>query len=126
MPPKENLIYYDEFINEFSTILEKYESNSNDIIFTVDYNIDLLKINEKHKISDYFVMLMEHSFYPKTTVPTRLTNTKGTLIDNVLCKLSEVTLNITTSVLINRFSDHKPYFMLLDNIDTKLLVIGQY
>ncbi len=51
-------------------------------------------------------MLMEHSFYPKITMPTRLTNTKGTLIDNVLCKLSEATLNMTAGVLINKFSDH--------------------
>ncbi len=64
---------------------------------------------------------MEHSFYPKITVPTRLTNTKGTLIDNFLCKLSETTLNTTAGVLINTFSDHQPYFMLLDNIDTKIL-----
>ncbi len=65
-------------------------------------------------------MLMEHSFYPIITVPTRLTNTKGSLIDNYLCKLSEATLNITAGVLINTFSVHQPYFMLLDNIDTKL------
>ncbi len=54
-PPKESLVYYDEFINEFSLILEKCESNSNEVIFTGDYNIDLLNINEKHKISDYSI-----------------------------------------------------------------------
>ena len=120
-PPKENLVYYDEFIKEFSTILGKYESNSYEVIFTGDYNINLLKINEKLKISEYFDMLMEHSFYPKITVPTRLTNTKGTLIDNFLCKLSEATLDTIAGVLINRFSDHQPYFILLDNINTKIL-----
>ncbi len=46
-PPKENLVYYDEFINKFSLILEKYESNSNEVIFTGDSNIYLLKINMK-------------------------------------------------------------------------------
>jgi hypothetical protein len=100
-PPKENLEQYEEFIEEFSQILEKYESNRNEVIFTGDYNIDLLKINEKHKISEYFDMLTGHSFYPKITVPTRLTNTKGTLIDNFLCKLSETTLDTTSGVLIN-------------------------
>ncbi len=118
---KRKPVYYDEFINESSPILDKYESNSNEVIFTGDYNIDLLKINEKHKISDYFDMLIEHSFCPKITVPTRLTNTKATLIDNLWCRLSETTLNITAGVLINKFSDHQPYFMLLDNIDTNIL-----
>ncbi len=66
-------------------------------------------------------MLMEHSFYPKTTVPPRLTNAKSTLIDNLLCKLSETTLNTAAGVLINTLSDHQLYFMLLDNIDTNIL-----
>ncbi len=79
-PQKENIVYYDDFINEISPILEKYESNSNGVIFTGDYNIDLLKIIEKPKLSDCFDMLMEYSFCSKITVPTRLTNTKGTLI----------------------------------------------
>ncbi len=97
----------------FHIVLEQYDSNSNEVIFTGNYNIDPLKINEKHKISDYFDILIEHNFHPKITVPTRLTNTKGTLIDNFLCKLSEATPNTTAGVLINKFSDHQPYFMLL-------------
>ncbi len=72
---------------------------------------------------DYLDMFMEHSFYPQITLSTRLTNTKGTLLDNFLCKLCEATLNTTTAgVLINKCWDHQPYFMLLDNIDRKILV----
>ncbi len=58
-------------------------------------------------------MLTSNSFYPKITVPTRLTNTRGTLIDHFLCKLTDNTINITSGVLIKRFSDHQPYFILL-------------
>ncbi len=45
-------------------------------------------------------MLTSNSFYPKITVPTQLTNTHGTLIDNFLCKLTDNTLDTTSGVLI--------------------------
>ncbi len=50
-------------------------------------------------------MLTNHSFYPKITLPTRLSNKHGTLIDNFLCKLTEATLDTTSGVLIKKFSD---------------------
>ncbi len=62
-------------------------------------------------------MLTSNSFYPKIIVPTRLTNTISTLIDNFLFKLTDNTLDMTLGVLI--FSDHQPYFILLNNIITK-------
>ncbi len=62
-------------------------------------------------------MLRSHSFYPKITVPTRLINSHGTLIDNILCKLTTTTLEITSGVLIKKVSDHLPYFILLNNIN---------
>ncbi len=64
-------------------------------------------------------MLTSNSFYTKITVPTRLTNTNGTLIDNFLCKLTENTPDTTSGVLITRFSDHQPYFISLNTLLTK-------
>ncbi len=58
-------------------------------------------------------MLTSNSFYPRITVPTRLTNTRGTLIDNFLCKLTDNTINTTSGVLIKRFSDYQLYFIKL-------------
>ncbi len=118
-PPKECLEYYDQFINEFTPVLEKLERNNKEVILAGDFNINLLKINDKNIISEYFDMLTSNSFYPKITVPTRLTNTHGTLIDNFLCKLTENTLDTTSGVLIKAFSDHQPYFILLNTILTK-------
>ncbi len=85
--------------------------------FAGDFNINLLKMNDKHVIIEYFDMLTSHSFYPKITVPIRLTNNNGPLIDNFFCKLTESTLDTTSGVLINRLSDHQPYFILLNNVD---------
>ncbi len=64
-------------------------------------------------------MLTNNSFYPKVTLPTRLSNNHETLIDYLFCKLSETTLNTTSGILIKRFSDHQPYFALFENIQHK-------
>ncbi len=62
-------------------------------------------------------MLTSHSFFPKITLPTRLSNKHDTLID--LCKLTENTLDTTNGILINKFSDHQPYFTVLNSIQHK-------
>ncbi len=68
----------------FHQFYKNLKKKNSEIIFTGDFNIDLLKINDKHVISEYFDMLTSHSFYPKITVPTRMTNNNGTLIENCL------------------------------------------
>ncbi len=83
-PPKDDLEHYKEFIDEFSYIIDKLEKTKNEVIISRDFNIDVLKINDIQIISEYFDTLTSHSFYPQITVPTRLTNNNGTLIDNVL------------------------------------------
>ncbi len=72
-PPNELIDSYNVFIREISPIFEQFENNKNEVIIAGDFNIDLLKINDKQVI---------------ITLPTRLSNTHGTLIDNFLCKLS--------------------------------------
>ncbi len=81
-PPKENLEFYVQFINEFTPVLANLEQNNKDVFLVEDFNIDLLKINDKVAISEYFDILISNSFYPKITVPSRLSNNRGTLIDN--------------------------------------------
>ncbi len=76
-----------------------------------DFNINLLKINKKPKISEYFDMLTNHSFFPKISLSIK----HGTLIDNFVCKLTENTIHITSGILVKKFfSDHQPNFTLLD------------
>ena len=46
--------------------------------------------------------------------PTRLTQKRGTLIDNFLVKLGNASTNCTSGILLNCLFDHCPYFMILD------------
>ncbi len=64
-------------------------------------------------------MLISNSFHPQITLPTRFSNTRGTLIDNIFCKLNDTTLNPTAGILIDNFSDHQPYFICLNTVHTR-------
>ncbi len=89
----------------------------NEVIITGDYNADLLKINEKYQIGEYFYMVTSHSLYPKITLPTRYSNKHGTLIDN----LNQLLTLIRYSTKIKQFSDHQPYFTVLNDFTLKEL-----
>ncbi len=117
-PPNELTDFHNEFISELSPVLKSLETNKCEVIISGDFNIDLLKINDKQVISDYFDMLTNHSFYQTITLPTRLSNKHGTLVDNFLCKLTETetTFDTTSGILNKMFSDHQPYFTILKNI----------
>ena len=114
-PPNDLLENYTQFINEISPHLSTLGSGNTDVLLAGDYNINLLKVNEKAIIGEYFDMLTSHSFYPKITLPTRLTNNNGTLIDNFLCKLTENSIDTIAGILIDKLSDHQPYFTILNN-----------
>ncbi len=92
------------------------ENENSECFITGDFNIDLLKLNEKEVFRDLFDSLTENSFYPKITLPTIFSNKHGTLIDNLFCKLTDKTINTTSGILIKTFSDHQPYFTFLNDI----------
>ena len=57
---------------EFASNLFDLQKSKSEIIIAGDYNIDLLKINEKPIICEYFDTIVSHGFFPKITMPTRL------------------------------------------------------
>ena len=90
------------------------ENNNNQLILAGDFNINLLKLNDNEIYSNFFDTLVSHRLYPQIPLPTRSTRTNGTLIDNFFCKLSKYTLESTAGILTKQFTDHQPYFMLLN------------
>ncbi len=110
-PPRDTNENYRLFVQKLTPVLSNFSNTNNDIIIAGDTNINLLKINEREFYSEFFDMLTSHSFYLKITLPTRFSNTRGTLIDNFFCKLNDTTINSTAGILIKKFSDHQPYFI---------------
>ena len=113
-PPKDLNQNYHTFINEFRETLDYLHNQKSEIIIAGDYNIDLLRLKEKPMFSEYFDSVLGFGFFPKITLPTRLSKQSGTLIDNFLCKLSPYYSNAKTGVLLSDISDHLPYFISLN------------
>ena len=111
-PPNDLNYKYEQFTNEFRELQSSLENIHSDIVLAGDFNLDLLKINARTSFSNFLDTVISHSFYPQITLPTRLSERNGTLIDNFYCKLSP-NCNPTSGILIKKFPDHQPYVTFL-------------
>ena len=75
-----------QFINEFTLLMLSLEKHRLNINLAGDYNLNLLKINDDETCNEFFDIITSPSLLPQITLPTRLSQTSGTLIDNILCK----------------------------------------
>ena len=116
-PPKDNnnCGNVNGFISELEPILHDLSNTNSEVLICGDYNINLLKINSEQHFSYFFDTMLSYSFFPKITFPTRLNNSSGaTLIDNIFCKLSALTLQTKAGIMLDEISDHFPYFISLN------------
>ena len=58
-------------------------------IIAGDFNIKLLKLNEKEVVGEFFDILISCSYYLHVTLPTRFSNKNRTLIDNLFCNITD-------------------------------------
>ena len=68
-PPRDVNENYQQFTDEFTRQLAKFQKSKWEVIIAGDYNIDMLKINNKPKITEYFDSILEHSFFPEDHIP---------------------------------------------------------
>ena len=73
-----------------------------------DFNVDLLKLNTHGPTSDFMGEFTGGGFYPLISLPTRLTDTTATLIDNIWT--NNVAAKIGSGLVTVRVSDHLPVF----------------
>ena len=118
-PPRNRVDNYQTFIEEINEIMSDLQRQRQEVIIVGDFNLDLLKIRSNVHIKDYFDMVIANGFIPKITLPTRLSHNHGTLIDNILVKLSVDFSTSTSGILWNHISDHQPCFAFLDYLHKK-------
>ena len=82
-PPNEIVDTFNIFVNEFEMCLTNLSKMNRSTYICANFNIDLLNIHKKHNYS-IFYRVLSAGFYPKTTLPTRITYTSNTLIDKIL------------------------------------------
>ena len=119
-PPRDNCSNssIDVFLKDIIPLLDNIITKNNDIAVAGDFNIDLLKINERNKFQEYFDTFVSRGLFPKLTLPTRFSKNNGSLIDQIFCKFSHATQNSSSGIILSYMSDHLPCFTTLDIFST--------
>ena len=102
------------FINDINAIFCEINSQNSIKLLLGDFNIDLLKINQKSFIKDFLDNIFTLGLCPSITLPTRLTDTSATLIDNVFSNINFQ----SSGLLVSNLSDHFPYFYTIQTSHT--------
>ena len=117
-PPRNIAENYTTFNNDMDELLTSMQ-RTRDIILVGDFNIDLLKLHQKQYVKEFFDTMTANGLLPKITLPTRLTDTNGTLIDNCFVKITDNFSETTSGILYHNISDHQPYFISLDYLKAR-------
>ena len=115
-PPHDNLNSetVNSFINDINAIFCEINSQNSIKLLLGDFNIDFLKINQKSFIKDFLDNIFTLGLCPSITLPTRLTDTSATLIDNVFSNINFQ----SSGLLVSNLSDHFPYFYTIQTSHT--------
>ena len=87
-PPKDNSNNQNMscFIDEITPSLHTLSKENSNSILVGDFNIDLLKLNERHIFSKLFDNMCSSGFFPHITVPSRFATNRCSLIDQIYIK----------------------------------------
>ena len=102
--PNELLHDFHKFQDEFDETLERLRVNRIPVYLCGDFNIDLLKLNVKDHYNTFFNNLIAAGYFPRISLPTRITNHSATLLDNIYS--TELDSN-ESGILVNNISDHQ-------------------
>jgi hypothetical protein len=102
----------DHFTNEFNQLLSKINNENKTIYIMGDFNIDLLKEEEKRPIHNYLNMILSYYLLPAIIKPTRITELSATLIDNILTN----NYDVSSVILVTDISDHLPNIISTNTI----------
>ena len=105
----------ERFIEEISPIINTLQKENEYAAIVGDFNINLLQINEREKIEEFFDLMYTNNFFPKISLPTLSSKKSCTLIDQMFCKSPHLDhTNISSSILMNKISDHVPCLVKLE------------
>ena len=119
-PPNTNAI---NFITDLSNTIKSLYSLNKLVYIMGDFNIDLLK-KDTHNISENFInMLYSLNFFPLINLPTRVTETSSTLIDNIF---TNHLIEHSSAVISSDLSDHYPIFTIIHKHNSVLFNSKSY
>ena len=117
-PPRENNNNSNitAFLDLITPVIQSLSKGNNEAVLVGDMNIDLLKIGERDKYSEYLDLVINNGFLPQINLPTRFARKSASLLDHIFCKLTRnSSINSNRSgILISNISDHLPTFVFMD------------
>ena len=107
-PPKfnNNNTTIRNFIDEITPVLNNLQSKSCDVVLAGDFNIDLLKINERELYGEFFDLMLSCNFFPQISLPSRFSKKNASLLDQIFVKNSFLDRSVSSAILCNDISDH--------------------
>ena len=120
-PPRDNYSNssIDNFLSPISEIINVTKNENSTLLWSGDFNINLLQIETRGKFQEYFDLFTSNGLFPQIMLPTRLSKKRGTLIDQIFCKLSGTSTNATSGIIVNNISDHLPCFSCINILNNK-------
>ena len=96
------------FIKQFNpAAIDRISRNNLHAIILSNYDIDLLKTQEREKYGEFLDLMCAHGLFPKITLPSRFDNKKScNLIDQIYRKSPDPNFTIAPVVVKFRISDH--------------------
>ena len=92
-------------------LLEKLAKEKKETVLMGDFNINILNCNSDRDTSSFTDTLYSNSFYPTINIPTRITSTSKTLIDNIL--YNNITKSIWAGNIATTISDHLMQYIFI-------------
>ena len=111
-----NMKVEDFISSHLEPFCDKILSENKTFILLGDFNIDLLKYDSNKWIDKFLDVINSNSLQPTITIPTRITTTSETLIDNIFMSQSLFSAdnsNIITGNILADVSDHLPQFVIV-------------
>ena len=102
-----------QFSDALSTTLDEISNENKQVIILGDINIDLIKYESNHIISEYLDMLYSNFCFPVITQPTRITDHSETLIDHIYTNVLDKVL--VPGICFADISDHFPIFLSIES-----------
>ena len=105
-PPGGDITRFNEHMNE----IFKKVGGLNAYIMG-DFNVDLLKADGHKLTNDFLQGFYTGGFYPLISLPTRITDSTATLIDNIWT--NDLGVKVESGLVSVRISDHLPIFSFI-------------
>ena len=113
-PPRDRNADIQVFLDVFTETLESLSIKNKDVLVAGDFNIDLLKIDNRSLYTSYLESMYSVSLVPSITLPTRLSKNNATLIDHIFCSFSKSTTPYSAGIITSSISDHFMTFLCAD------------